>query len=137
LNGYQTHLPANMVDVVQPVQLRFVAIGILFQALDPPLDRLPELRTDLEAFLGGALDSHGKHLGAEVPEAGKFFACGLKFLPMLPILAKRGLLRQITTSSILVTGCPKSGQFSVQSSQFFGRANGGPNDEPATTYCEL
>jgi hypothetical protein len=98
LNGYQAHLPANVVDVVQPAQLRFVVIGIPFQTVDALLDRLPESRTNLEAFLSGALAGHGKHLEAGVSEAGRFFACGLKFLPMLPILPKRGSLRQITAS---------------------------------------
>ncbi len=27
-DGHKAHLPANMVDVVQPVQLRFVVIGV-------------------------------------------------------------------------------------------------------------
>ncbi len=98
LNGYKAHLPANVVDVDQPVQLRFVVIGIPFQAGNTLFDRLPESRTNLEAFLGGALDGHGKHLGAGVPEAERFFACGLKFFPMLPILPKRAFLRQITAS---------------------------------------
>jgi hypothetical protein len=98
LHGHEAHLPANMVDVVQPVQLRFVAIGIPFQARDALLDRLPEPRTDLEAFLGAALDGHGKHLGAGFPEAESFLILGLKFLPLLPILTKRHSLRQITES---------------------------------------
>jgi len=89
-------MPANVVDVIQPLQLRLVVIGIPFQARNPLLNRLPEPRTDLEAFLGRALDSHGKHLGAGTPEAGNYLACGLKFFQLPPILPKRRSLRQIT-----------------------------------------
>jgi len=54
LNGYEAHLPANMVDIVQPIQLRIVVIGVPFQARNTLLDRLAKAGADLEAFLGGA-----------------------------------------------------------------------------------
>jgi hypothetical protein len=98
LNGHKAHLTANMVDVLQPVQLRFVVIGVAVQSRDALLNRLPEPRTDFESILGSALDRHEEHLGSEMTQAGTFLLCGLKFLLLLPILPKHPPLRQITAS---------------------------------------
>jgi hypothetical protein len=87
-----------MVDVLQPVQLRFVVIGVALQSRDALLNRLPEPRTDFEAFLGSALDRHESTSERESLEAEVFFAGGLKFLLLLPILPKHPSLRQITAS---------------------------------------
>jgi hypothetical protein len=58
LNGHKAHLTANMIDVIQPVQLRFVVIGVALQSRDALLNGLTEPRTDFESFLGSALDRH-------------------------------------------------------------------------------
>jgi hypothetical protein len=58
LHGYQAHLPAKMINVIQPVQLSFVVIGVALQPRDTLLNRLPELRSDLEYFVGGELNGH-------------------------------------------------------------------------------
>ena len=59
----QAHLTANVIDVVQAIQLRFILIRIPLQACNSPLDRLPEPRTDLETLLDCALTHHDRHLG--------------------------------------------------------------------------
>ena len=97
-DGHKAHLTANMVDVIQPVQLRFVVIGVAVQSRDAFLNGLTEPRTDLESILGGALSGHDEHLGAGMPEAEILFARGLKFFLLLPILPKHPSLRQITAS---------------------------------------
>jgi hypothetical protein len=58
LHGYQAHLPAKMINVVQPIQLSLVVIGVALQPRDALLNRLPELRGDLESFLSGELNGH-------------------------------------------------------------------------------
>jgi hypothetical protein len=98
LNGHKAHLTANMIDVIQPVQLRFVVIGVALQSRDAFLNGLTEPRTDLESILGNALNGHEEHLGAGMTEAEVFFAGGLKFPLLLPILPKHPSLRQITAS---------------------------------------
>jgi hypothetical protein len=57
-NGHKAHLTAHVVDVIQPVQLRFVVIGVAFQPSDALFNGLTEPRTDLESILGSALDRH-------------------------------------------------------------------------------
>jgi hypothetical protein len=60
LHGHKAHLPANMVNVIQPVQLRFVACGVALQLRNSILNRLPEPQTHVEAFLCSALTGHDK-----------------------------------------------------------------------------
>jgi hypothetical protein len=98
LNGYEPHLPANMVNVVQPVQLCFVLIGVAFQTRDALLNGAAKPWTDLESILGRALHSHREHLGTGMPEAENHSARGLKVFLLLPILSKHPTLRQITAS---------------------------------------
>jgi hypothetical protein len=74
LRSHQPHLSANVIDVVEPVQLRLVVCRISRQACDSFFDGLTETRTDLKAFLGGAIRSHCGLLGAGLPEAAKFFS---------------------------------------------------------------
>jgi hypothetical protein len=98
LHGHKAHLPANMVDVVQPVQLRFVASGVALQLRDALLNRFPEPQAHFETFLSSALSRHEEHLGTEMLEAEDRFAGGLKFFLLLPILLRHSHLRQITMS---------------------------------------
>jgi hypothetical protein len=58
LHGYKAHLPANMVNVIQQVQSRFVATGVALQLRDAVLNRLPEPQAHIEAFLSSALTGH-------------------------------------------------------------------------------
>jgi len=95
LDGHKVHMATDMVDVVEPVQLRFIVIGVPLQPRDAFLNHLPEARADLEAFLGGTLNGHEPHLAAGIPAAGNFLG-GLKFLLLLPILSKCHFVRQIT-----------------------------------------
>jgi len=71
LHGHKAHLPANMVDVVQQVQLRFVASGVNLQLRDALLNRLPEPQTHLEAFLSSALSGHEYNLEGEIAWASE------------------------------------------------------------------
>jgi hypothetical protein len=96
--SHQTHLPADVIDVVEPVQLRLVVRGIPFQARDSLFNRLAEPRADLEAFLGGAIGDHGWHLGAGMLESADLCGRGLKFFSLVPILTKAERIRQITVS---------------------------------------
>jgi hypothetical protein len=73
LDGHQPHLPANMVDIIQPIQLRFIVSRIALQAGNSLLEDLAESRTDFEAFLNSELKVHQLHLGAGMPEAQIFF----------------------------------------------------------------
>ncbi|SPE29013.1 hypothetical protein SBA5_70103 [Candidatus Sulfotelmatomonas gaucii] len=98
MRSHQAHLPPDVVYVVQSIQLRFVGIGIVFQARNALLDGLTEPRADLKAFLGGALNGHGEYLQAEFTEAEEFLAHSLKFFPLVPILTKHSSPRQITAS---------------------------------------
>jgi hypothetical protein len=59
---------------------------------------LTEPRADLKTFLGGAIRSHGRLLGAGLFEAANFFRRSLKFPLLLPMLTKAASLRQITAS---------------------------------------
>jgi hypothetical protein len=58
LHGHKAHLPANMVNVNQQVQSRFVASGVALQLRDALLNRFPEPQTHFEAFLSSALSGH-------------------------------------------------------------------------------
>jgi hypothetical protein len=58
LHCYKAHLPANMVNVIQQVQSRFVAAGVALQLRDALFNRFPEPQTHFEAFLSSALTGH-------------------------------------------------------------------------------
>jgi hypothetical protein len=64
LYGHQSHLPADMVDVAEQAQLRFVVVGIPLKARNPLLDRLPEAWADFKIFLRSAAGCHCGHLGS-------------------------------------------------------------------------
>jgi hypothetical protein len=121
LHGHKAHLPSNMIDVIQPVQLRFVAGGVALQLRDALLNRLPEPQTHLEAILSSELSGHQEHLGTGMLQAEFRFAGGLRFSLLLPILLKRSNPRQITVSRAhaqfgnrpAVTLCPKTKQLPV------------------------
>jgi hypothetical protein len=121
LHSHKAHLPANMVDVIQQVQSRFVASGVALQLRDTLLNRFPEPQAHFEAFLSSALSGHKEHLGTGMPEAETRFAGGFKFFLMLPILLKLSHLRQITESrnhaqfgnGPVVTFCPTTRQLLV------------------------
>ncbi|MGB7266052.1 MAG: hypothetical protein WBC92_11105 [Terracidiphilus sp.] len=85
-----------MVDVVEPIQLTFVVLGVPFEALNSLLDCSPEPGTDLEILLGRTLSMHGEHLSDKKSKTGEFRFCRLKYFLSLPILTKHGSQRQIT-----------------------------------------
>jgi hypothetical protein len=59
LGGDQTHLAADVVDIVEVIDLRLVELGIPFQTLDPLFNGFTETRADFETFLSGARAGHG------------------------------------------------------------------------------
>jgi hypothetical protein len=100
-----------VIDVVEPLDLRFVIFGALIEARNPFFHRSPEPRTDLEAFPDAALDGHALHLAVgRRLEAEAFFASGLKISRSLPILTKPGIARQITFGPTSVIHCLKTRQ---------------------------
>jgi hypothetical protein len=94
LRSNQTHLPTDVIDVLEHADLGFVVCGAAFQAANPIFHRLTELRADLEAFLNGAFDVHAGYPKACAFRGRRILCrCGLKIFTSLPILAKAQIPR--------------------------------------------
>jgi hypothetical protein len=90
LRGHQAHLSADVIDVIEPLDLRFVKCGALLKACNPLLNRSQKPRTDFEAFLDAALEGHAMHLAVEKNRrTERFLVFQLKISRLLPILTRR------------------------------------------------
>jgi hypothetical protein len=72
LNGYQAHLPADMVQAVKTRDLRFVIVGVALQFGDSPLNGGAKAGTDFKAFMGNAIGNHRRLLGWKLRWPEKF-----------------------------------------------------------------
>jgi hypothetical protein len=79
LRSHQPHLSADVIDVVESIQLRLIVRRIPCQTCNSLFDSLTETRTDLKAFLGSAVRSHCELLGAGLPEVEFFFIAASSF----------------------------------------------------------
>jgi hypothetical protein len=74
----QPHLPANVIDVGEVDDERLVGFCVSLQPSDSTLNALTKARADFEAFIGGAIQNHGRLPGI-TQILGKFLNKVLKF----------------------------------------------------------
>jgi hypothetical protein len=116
LHEHQPHLPANMVRIFEMRHLSLVPFRILLQPRNSLLHATPKPGTDFKPFIGGTVGNHGRLLKAEILEVENSFIFDLKLFPLVPILEKTNLVRQITGSETNVTIRPETVQFRVSKS---------------------
>jgi hypothetical protein len=59
----QSHVPADVIQVGEVRNDCFIGFCIAFKFRDSAFDALTKARTDFEAFIGGAVQYHGRLLG--------------------------------------------------------------------------